>query len=269
VPTDRVRELLAVLEAYYDAVPRAAARVEEIGPFALFVNDGPGWPYYARPRRGEVAFDADDVRRVRARQRALGVPESVEWVAETTPGLRAAVLAGGLAVTDHPLMVLGELAPCAPPPGVDLRLVTAADDLALLGAVARVGFAAPGTSVGTATIEDAVRAAAARDPLDVAFERERIRVGRTVMAVALADGAPIAVGGHQPVGSVAEVVGVATLPSQRRSGVGAALTGLLAADARARGVRTVFLSAGDDAVARVYGRVGFARVGTACVAGAG
>jgi GNAT superfamily N-acetyltransferase len=37
-------------------------------------------------------------------------------------------------------------------------------------------------------------------------------------------------------------------------------------DARERGVETVFLSAQDDAVAHVYERVGFVRVGTACIA---
>ena len=55
----------------YDAVPRSAARVEEVGPFSLFVGTGP-WPYYARPRLGlSHAFTADDVRAVRDRQRAL------------------------------------------------------------------------------------------------------------------------------------------------------------------------------------------------------
>ena len=47
---------------------------------------------------------------------------------------------------------------------------------------------------------------------------------------------------------------------------GAAVTAALVADARAKGVRTVFLSAQDDTVARVYERVGFAQVGTACIA---
>ncbi len=42
---------LAAIEAYYDAVPRSAARTEECGPFTLFVGTGP-WPYYARPRLG-------------------------------------------------------------------------------------------------------------------------------------------------------------------------------------------------------------------------
>jgi predicted GNAT family acetyltransferase len=100
----------------------------------------------------------------------------------------------------------------------------------------------------------------------VAFERERVRAGRTVTAVALAGGQPVSVGSHQPVGSVSEVVGVGTLRAYRRRGIAASLTAFLAADARRRGVATVFLSAGDDDVARVYGRVGFRRIGTACVA---
>jgi hypothetical protein len=48
--------------------------------------------------------------------------------------------------------------------------------------------------------------------------------------------------------------------------LGAALTAALVEGPTARRIRTVFLSAGDDAVARVYERVGFARDGTACVA---
>jgi hypothetical protein len=40
----------------------------------------------------------------------------------------------------------------------------------------------------------------------------------------------------------------------------------LVADATQRGVSTVFLSAGSDDVARMYSRVGFERVGTACIA---
>jgi predicted GNAT family acetyltransferase len=48
--------------------------------------------------------------------------------------------------------------------------------------------------------------------------------------------------------------------------LGAAVTALLAADARERGVQTVFLSASDDAVARIYARIGFRRIGTAMIA---
>jgi predicted GNAT family acetyltransferase len=100
----------------------------------------------------------------------------------------------------------------------------------------------------------------------VAFERERLRAGRTVSAVAFADGQPVAFGSHQPVGDVSEIVGVGTLPAYRRRGVAAALTSLLVQDAQQRGVQTVFLSAGDAAVARVYERVGFKCIATACIA---
>jgi predicted GNAT family acetyltransferase len=59
---------------------------------------------------------------------------------------------------------------------------------------------------------------------------------------------------------------VAVLPAFRRKGLARALTALLARDALDRGVSTVFCSAQDDDVARVYESVGFRRVGTACVA---
>jgi len=44
------------------------------------------------------------------------------------------------------------------------------------------------------------------------------------------------------------------------------VTALLARDALDRGVETVFLSASDDAVARVYARIGFREIGTAMIA---
>jgi predicted GNAT family acetyltransferase len=76
----------------------------------------------------------------------------------------------------------------------------------------------------------------------------------------------VAAGSYQPIGPVSEVVGIATLPAYRRRGIGGALTSFLAADALSRGARTVFLSAGDSEIARVYERVGFRRIGSACVA---
>jgi predicted GNAT family acetyltransferase len=60
---------------------------------------------------------------------------------------------------------------------------------------------------------------------------------------------------------------VATLPAMRRRGLGAAVTGALVADALAHGAQIVFLSAGSEDVARVYARLGFRRIGTACIAG--
>jgi predicted GNAT family acetyltransferase len=89
------------------------------------------------------------------------------------------------------------------------------------------------------------------------------------MMVAVDDGEPVAVGSHQPVRvdgrEVSEVVGVATVPRFRGRGLGAGITSALVEHAR-QTADLVFLAAGDDDVARVYERVGFARVGTACVA---
>ena len=57
-------------------------------------------------------------------------------------------------------------------------------------------------------------------------------------------------------------MGVATLPSARRQGLGAAVTAALVGDARDLGLRTVFLTASSEDVARVYAGIGFRRVGT-------
>jgi predicted GNAT family acetyltransferase len=59
---------------------------------------------------------------------------------------------------------------------------------------------------------------------------------------------------------------VATLPSARRRGYASQLTATLAREALENDVRLVFLSASDDDVARLYSRVGFRRIGTACIA---
>src|SRR6266536_1497649 len=105
---------------------------------------------------------AEDVAAMRRRQRALGQPESFEWVAEVTPSLAAAARQAGLAVSVLPLMVLDPAAAWRPPApaGVELRLVTPDDDLARIDAVARIGFAVGGTAVGqlgvTALAEEAV-----------------------------------------------------------------------------------------------------------------
>jgi GNAT superfamily N-acetyltransferase len=255
---------LTEIEAYYDAVPRAAARAEEIGPFTLFVNHGSGWSYYARPSLGAVHFTEADVQRVRARQRSLGVPEAFEWVDQTTPSLAVAAAGAGLAVDHYPLMLLGERHPVHTD-AVQVRLATAADDLALLDAIAHVAFHNAGTQIGAADLETA-RGSVRLDASTLAFQHERLSSGRTITAIAFVDDEPVGVGSYQPIGSVTEVVGVGVLPAFRRRGVGAALTSHLVTAALQRGQRTIFLSAGDATIGRVYERVGFQRIATACSA---
>jgi ribosomal protein S18 acetylase RimI-like enzyme len=267
------RALLDRIEEYYDTIPRHDARVEDYGPLTLFVREGPGWPFYARPARGRPGLpDASDVRKVRARQRELGIPESFEWVAETTPALRPAVEEAGLVVHEHPLMVLDPGTPAASPQElsghISVRIVDA-DDPALPSALAipHVAFAEPGTHVGHAGPAQLTQAVAAC-VADGSVERSalRIRAGLTVVAAAVEDGSALSAGQHQPLAGISEIVGVGTLPSARRGGLALAVTAELVADARSRGAATVFLSAGGDDVAQIYARLGFRRIGTALIA---
>jgi ribosomal protein S18 acetylase RimI-like enzyme len=198
---------------------------------------------------------------VRERQRELGHPEAFEWVHETAPELLEVVRGAGIDVLEAPLMLLRE------PRGADssgVRILDA-DDPAVgpSRAVADVGFKAAGTAVGP---EGRHERDISLSEATLDFVRDRMRRRLTVTAVAEDDG-PVAVGSHQPVGDVTEVVGVATLPAYRRRGLGGAVTAALVADALAHGTELVFLSAGSEDVARVYARLGFDRIGTACIAG--
>ena len=140
-----------------------------------------------------------------------------------------------------------------------------ADDPALPGAQAAVelAFAAADPLLETAGPEERDLAAARLG--DLGFLRERLRAGLTAMAVAEhAVRGPLAAGSHQPVGDVTELTSIGTLPAARRRGIGAAVTGRLVEHARERGAELVFVSASGDAVARMYERLGFRRIGTAC-----
>ena len=258
--------LLEEIDAYLDAVPRSAARVESVGSLTLFIREGPGWPYYARPTPGAGPVRPKDVRAARARQRALGIPETFEWVDELSPEMERATAATGLQVRQHPLMHLaqGRLRPSDPPEGFAIRLIEPGDDLPLVFAVPAMAFASPGAAPEEAGAE-ALREAAAAAPAEAAaIARDRLNRGLTLTVAAFAGDLPVAVGSHQPVASTTEVVGVGVLPAFRRRGLAAAVTSALVADAlRNRKVSRVFLSAGDLEIARVYERLGFEIVGTA------
>jgi predicted GNAT family acetyltransferase len=135
------------------------------------------------------------------------------------------------------------------------------------GAV-RVAFAHEGTARGEAGAAERDAAAGAQTPEELARIGERMRQGLTVTVVAEDAHGVLAAGSHQPIGDVSEIVGVGTLPSARRRGLGGLVTAHLAADARERGAELVFLAAGSEEIARVYARLGFERVGTACIGSA-
>lgn len=271
------------LERFYDAVPRDAAVAENIGGFVLFVNEGGGWPFYARPRLGGAETpSAADITAVRQRQRDLGIPEAFEWVHETTPDLLAVARSAGLDVLLAPLMVLesAALVPDLPLPGAAIRFLDPASpgfsaDINASRAVGRLGFGAPAnaTALQAGALVVEVAGPQQRDavpPLSdeaVAQLTRRHASGRLLSAVveSPSDGI-LTCGSAQRAGAVAEVAGVATLPSARRRGYASQLTASLARRALQSGADLVLLSAGDDDAARLYSRVGFRRVGTACIA---
>jgi GNAT superfamily N-acetyltransferase len=257
--------LLDTLETYLDAVPRAHADVEDVGPFSLFVARR-GWPYYARPRLGgRGTVTAADVEALIDAQDSLGLPRKIEWVHETTPELSAAASAAGLIVEHHALLVLDGDPMVRTTQAVLKRMK--ADDPDLLGvqAAIAVGFANPGTGIGASSLE--ARDAAVASLGHAGHMAAQIASGRTVMVGAINDVAgPVGGGSYNPCAGVAEIVGVGVLPAYRRRGIAGALTSFLARHALDADCRTVFCSADDDDVARVYAASGFRRVGTACAA---
>ncbi|WP_079023210.1 GNAT family N-acetyltransferase [Streptomyces odonnellii] len=267
---DLLGGLLDRIDHYQDALPRLDARAEDFGPLTLFVRDG-GPPLHARPTRGwrGHTVTADDVDRVRARQRELGVPEVFEWVDDSAPGLRAAAGQAGLTLDERPLLVLPEDTP-APvaaarnvPDGVTVRTLTA-DDPALSTAVVtpHLAFAELGTAVGATGTERLAEAVRVRQA-DIARTAARVRAGRTTLVAAVEHGVALS-SGLLPgtAAGTTEICAVATLPAARRRGLALAVTAALAAEARALGLRTVFLCTTDETVARLYARLGFRRTAT-------
>ncbi len=256
---------LPLLERYYDTAPRATARTEDHGPLTLFVAER-GWPFYARPRLGlKDVVRREDVAAVLARQGELAVPRALEWVHETTPSLALAAREAGMSVKSCPLLVLRTLRPPRLPAATVRLLDPGAAELGAVRAAVHVGFGAGGTATGPESVAERDAAMASHGSVDAV--REAVATGRTVQAGAFdALVGAVGGGGHNPRGEVSEIVGVAVLPAYRRRGLAAALAALLAGDALRRGVTTVFCAAESVAVARVYERIGFERVGTACIA---
>ncbi|MEO8182955.1 MAG: GNAT family N-acetyltransferase [Deltaproteobacteria bacterium] len=272
--TEGDERLFERIEAFYDAVPRLRARAEAFGRFVLFVSNGPSHPYYARPVLGGTApASPEDIAAVRARQRELGLPQAFEWTSELTPWLLPSMEAAGLSVLHAPLLVLDprrlpdpdELA-AEPVRLLDPASARFSEDLSMRRAVAAVSFRSPGTQAGKAGAAE--RDLALQPPSPASLELETQAIVRLQAAHAVLESANgvLASGSYQRTAGVCEIVGVATLPNARRRGLGAAVTAALSRHAITTGAELVFLSAGSEEIARVYARVGFRRIGTACIA---
>ena len=256
--------MITRVDTYLHSVPLSGAVAEQVGPFTLF-RSTTVWPYYARPVPGSgVTIKPDDVELVRERCAELEIPLSFEWVVDTCPSLGPAAAAAGLTVVEHPLLVLerDDFRPVVADARVEI-LSADEDVVRQCRAVANLAFSEPGTAVGMAGPAERDVAAAETSDKMVATLRDRALRGVAVSAGAFTDDGMVASGTHQPVDSTTEIVGVGTLPSARRRGLGAAVTSKLVEHAFANGVDLVLLSAESDAVAAVYERVGFHRIGSA------
>ncbi|SDY20491.1 Acetyltransferase (GNAT) domain-containing protein [Modestobacter sp. DSM 44400] len=257
--------LLDQIERYFAVAPLPDAQVQQVGLLDVPIGS-PEWPFPARPRpgrEGEVALA--DVRTAMSLQESAGLPAAMEWLGDRCRGLAGVARSAGLVVDELPLLLAADPVEVLLPAEVRLYLVGADDpELVRYQRLAQLAFATP---VGAAAPAGPV--AGPSELPSTSVLRERVAAGRTVMMVAVDEGQPVAVGSHQPVEvdgqEISEVVGVATLPRFRGRGLGAGLTSALVEHAR-QSADLVFLAAGDDDVARVYERVGFARVGTSCLA---
>jgi GNAT superfamily N-acetyltransferase len=265
--------LLDSIERYFAVAPLPDAAVRQVGPLDVPIGP-PEWPFPARPRSGqEGEVRLEDVLAAVALQEAAGLPAALEWLGDRCRGLAGVARNAGLSVEELPVLVSVDPVEVLLPAEVRLYLVGADDPrLADYQALTQLAFAAPAGTPAATSLAATGAGSSAQAPLappPTTVLRERVAAGRTVMMVAVEDGEPVAVGSHQPVDvdgrEISEVVGVATLPRFRGRGLGAGLTSALVEHAR-QTADLVFLTAGDDDVARVYERVGFARVGTTCIA---
>jgi len=286
---DRMR-VIRLADAYLDAVPRTDADALAVGPFTLFRSHG-AWSYYARPALGiSRTITGSDLAELDRVRRELSLPLALEWLPDCCPSLETVVREYGLAVHEYVLMALrpnsldqerptGAVGPAgyrtggpvALPHGVTVRLVDPddPDDPAVPAAraVADVAFGVGGTAPGPVGINERNAMLQGLSPVVVEQMRERIAAGRMVLAIAERepDGV-VGSGAYQPVGEVAEIVGVATLPVVRRQGVATVVSALLASSAFAGGAALVVLSAGSEDIARVYAASGFQRIGRSLAA---
>ena len=175
---------LTTIDTYFDEVPRAASRLVEAGPFAVFVSEGP-FPYYARPLQGRAAghvYSPDEVSAAVDLQRGLGIPVAFEWVDDLDPSVAEACTRAGLVVVHHPLLAVptsdfAHVPTEAAPPSVHIQLVGPPDDLLIREqrSVGHIGFGHGGTAVTNVGVSE--RAAFPPDPpfriVDGASDRNR------------------------------------------------------------------------------------------------
>ena len=226
-------------------------------PFTCFLNPDDSMPSYNYAIPDEPILDEpetalDDLAVFyRSRERA----PRFEFLEAYVPGLSTALERRG-----YRLEMRSYLMTCTPTdstglppmPGLTVRPLTDASPLSDYQALMTVQSRSFGSADAPAAAgEDATRF--------------RQRFGASTFFVAETGGKIVSVGAFTPPAlGATEVVGIATLPAFRRRGIAGQLTSGIAEYAFAQGADLLFLTAGDEAAGRVYGRVGFQTAGYGC-----
>ena len=251
-----VGALLAVYDEQMRGVqprPPAGVRYEHDGPLLRVVGEYRG--YVSGPR--DLGVTGAELDRLIARQRDYFARrgESVEWrtrghdePADLTARLRAA----GFAPGEQETVLIGLTAELAadpvPPDGVDLRWVTADDDLRQIGALESAVWGQDWNWLGENLIG---RIAAAPDDLAVLIAEAGGEVVSGAWLVYIQAGAD----------RFGRLLGGSTLPQWRGRGIYRALVAARAQRAAARGVTYLQVDASADS-APILRRLGFRAVTT-------
>ena len=238
-----VRERLIMEYARERSADRETHDVVRIGPFLArfdrttkirFLN-------YAMPDDGAEPTAAE-VEELVTTFRGRGLTPALEMLPSTAPQARERLMALGFRETARlPMLTAagGDIADIAPPEGVDLRVPMADTELADFVATQRAVF------------ED--------DEVDARqVERLRAALAAGANAVSAVDASGNTVGAAQTSvpGPIAEIVGVAVLPSHRRRGIAGAMVAFVARAALDRGLPFVSIEA-EPGADGAYRRAGF------------
>ncbi len=234
------------IQAYLRGSASRGREVERVGPFLATFDPTTDHPYlsYAIPDTGAEPTGGDVGALVAAYRRRDRKPR-LEYLPRVAPAVEAVLLAAGFAVELRPPVLAcaaGAAAEPAPPAGVELVTPRTEDEVRGVLEAQSESFGEPPPSA------EAVDRARARSKAG----------GIAILARDAATGEAFGGGGcTAPGDGVAELVGISVRPAHRRRGIAAAITARLAQEAFAAGVRTAFMTPGDDDAGRVYARAGF------------
>jgi ribosomal protein S18 acetylase RimI-like enzyme len=226
---------------------RAAQALAGFTVYAPAQRDAEETPY-AIPRRVTRRLRDADLDELHAAFQRHGARPQVEFLANLFANLPARLVAAGYQETRRQpalLAHLGDILLPQAPARAELVTLSHASSLA----EAREGWETNARGFGESGKPSEHEVKAFRADL-VSGRAFTLRV----------DGRPVAAGMFETIrGGVTELLGIATLPEERRRGYGGYLTAAMAESAIAHGATLVFLCAASDEAGRVYERVGFRR----------